>query len=411
MSLNPTISLSAPTHRVASPHGDHGFETRPVTATLCAVVVDGLSALTKPSLSTLLKGVVGLTVLTGAFSSPLPTCNTTLQPHSFDLTVTDRFIVLKAPHSYLTAHHFIHGLPNQNAIVSFVEHNKGLQSLMATAGLDLSTAFTFEAIKAAAYRLYESKGRSVADAWDIMTKNESSSFSPALELFSGGYEVKPKQLRNILPTTSYNRPLSEALKDYLGFILVFQSVLKQHLDAAPQESYRFGRLYDVYNGSFLPAPSLRFVSAAESQAVFNPSYFRRCVSNNTLHLYLIHGKGVPIYDITDHNLRHITDLGTREVVFPLGTTFSFLRQSESQVIGLTLMKEIKDRDNHLDSSLVNVALENHATIPFLLKTDLRPDTNPVDTLRTGLQRADITRIKLVEVNATTPDLPPDNQTE
>ncbi|NDD67659.1 hypothetical protein EBZ35_08465 [bacterium] len=215
------------------PHGDDGFETRPLTATLCAVVVDGLSALTNPSLSTLLKGLVGLTALTGAFGSPLPTCNTTLHPHSFDLKLTDTNSVLKTPHSYFTVQDFIHGLPNPNAIVSFVQNNEGLQSLMATAGLDLSNAFTFKAIEAAAYRFYESKGRSVADAWDIMTKNESSSLSPAVEWFSGGYDVKPKQLRNILPTTSYSRPLADALKDYLGFILVFQSILKQHLDAAP----------------------------------------------------------------------------------------------------------------------------------------------------------------------------------
>ena len=333
--------------------------------------------------------------------SPTPPLNSSSNCfYSFNLTRKEQGVILNTQNSYLTPQDFIQGIPHQNAIVSFVQKNEGLQYLMATAGLNLSKNLTFNQIKDAAYRFYEAKGRSVADAFDIITKNASSSFPSALEWFSGGFKVYPKQLRNILPTTSYTKPLTEGLKDYLGFVLVFQSILRQSLHSSPQASYRFGKIHNVYNGSFSPGPSLRFVSAAESQALFLPSYFMNCIFDNTLYLYLIKGTGAPIYEITDQNLRNISELGTREVVFPLGTTFTFLNQSESTITNLNFVEKIKDTAHKLSSSLVGIELENHATINFLSKDYLRADTDPVSTVREMLDHFYITDIKLVLVQAT-----------
>jgi len=329
-----------------------------------------------------------------------PLTESCLQHYSFNLTLPDEnHLLLKTATTYLTREHFIQGLANQESIVSFVQDNPGIQSLMATAGL--SKNLTFNAIKDAAYRFYESKGRAVADAYDVLLKN-GTSLSKTLELFKNGFRVEPKSLRNILPTGFYSKPLPEALpealKDYLGFILAFQSILRQDLHSAPQDVYRFGPLYDVLNGSFPPSPSLRFVSGAESQALFSPSYFRRCIVNQTLHLYLIKGVGAPIYETTDNNLRRLSEIGTREIVFPLGTSFSFLNQSKSPILDVHVVQEITDPVNPtIYSSLICVELDNHIKLHFLLK--LPPLSDPVSVLQDTFNQFNIRHIQLVTVEA------------
>jgi len=137
MSLNPTISLSAPTHRVAPPHGDHGFETRPVTATLCAVVVDGLSALTKPSLSTLLKGLVGLTLLRGGDALPLGRHSGIANRSQSGLA--DPFGHHSGFHSNTPGRHLRHHDPTVGLLFPAAVRPEGAESLISEWDLDQKT--------------------------------------------------------------------------------------------------------------------------------------------------------------------------------------------------------------------------------------------------------------------------------
>ncbi|MBT5953309.1 hypothetical protein HOG98_01175 [bacterium] len=218
---------------------------------------------------------------------------------------------------------------NSNPIDSLVEEameNESLMSLLQAASL--SPIETTQDMKSATYRLYESKGRGVADAYYALTSDDPQIVSKKLNHFWG--KVGNKKLRNLDSNARYggdNLPLAPQITDYAKTWLLFQQFLLNDLsegNGVTTTAYRFGALNGNYDG--LSLSNIPHISSSAGDYLFwAPSYMDRAVTkeSGTLNVYRINSnyKGVDISKITDNTLNPDSRIGSNEIVFPAGSSF------------------------------------------------------------------------------------------
>ena len=237
---------------------------------------------------------------------------------------------------------------NSKSIATLVKEakkNKSLMSLLRSASL--SPIETTQDMKSAIYRLYESKGRGVADAYYALTSDDPQIVSKKLKYFWGG--IVNKNLRNLDPSAKYGGDelrLTPQITDYAKTWLLFQQFLLNDIsegNGVATTAYRFGALNGNYEGHSLS--KIPHLSSSSGDYLFwAPSYWKRAVTmeTGTLNVYRIDSnyRGVDISRITDKTLNPDSRIGSNEIVFPAGSSFELTSTQTYSFGNKTIVSDI-----------------------------------------------------------------------